>query len=106
MIHIFTRLKHAQKKVIILGLNEKIGNLPGLVELWSSINSIVKPLAEAYEYDYIDINDYVKTDADLTDELGGAHYKRSIYKKFSDVIADCIAKCVSSIPTTFISGYL
>lgn len=92
VIHIFTRLKHAQKKVIILGLNEKIGRLPGLVELWSSINSIVKPLAEAYEYDYIDINDYVKTEADLTDDLHGTHYKRSLYKKFSDIIGDCIAK--------------
>ncbi|BAU38962.1 phosphatase IIIC [Acetobacter pasteurianus NBRC 101655] len=86
--YIFNRMMAAQKKVIIIGLNQAVGRDHKLLEFFAEINSIVRPLAEKYKFDYIDVNDIVRSEDDLAKDgmFGGAHFDRPAYKAISDKI--------------------
>lgn len=90
--YMFNRLFNAQKRVIIIGLNQSVGRDHKLLEFFGEINALVRPLATKYGFDYIDINDVVKTEDDLTKDgmFGGAHFDRPAYKALSDRILNLL----------------
>lgn len=92
--YMFNRLLNARKHVIIIGLNQSVGRDHKLLEFFGEINSLVRPLATKYGFDYIDINDIVKTEEYLAKDgmFGGAHFDRPAYKALSDKILSLIQK--------------
>lgn len=86
--YLFNRLMNIGKKVIVLGLNERIGTDLPILDFFSEINSIVKPLVLQYGFCYIEMSDFVTSEADLAQDgvLGGAHFNRSVYKAVADRI--------------------
>ncbi|MFT8468540.1 MAG: HAD-IIIC family phosphatase [Acetobacter syzygii] len=86
--YMFNRLLNAKKRVIIIGLNQSVGRDHMLLEFFGEVNALVRPLATKYGFDYIDINDVLKTEGDLAKDgmFGGAHFDRPVYKALSDKI--------------------
>lgn len=91
--YIFNRLLNAQKKVIVIGLNERIGRDQKILDFFGKINSLIKPMVEKYGFDYIDLQDIVHSEDDLANDgvLGGTHFDRAIYKNLSDRILELVA---------------
>ncbi|MGX7345004.1 HAD-IIIC family phosphatase [Acetobacter pasteurianus] len=88
----FNRLKNSGKKVIILGLNDKIGSDVRILEFFSKINEIVSNLAMLYDYPVINMRDFVNSEDDLANDgmKGGTHFNRAVYKSVSDAIIESI----------------
>nr|WP_252353985.1 HAD-IIIC family phosphatase [Acetobacter sp. P5B1] len=86
--YLFNRLINTDKKVIILGLNEKIGRDWQILSFFAEINAIVRPLVNQYGFCYIEMTDFVSSEDDLAQDgvLGGAHFNRSVYKAVADKI--------------------
>ncbi|QEE86586.1 HAD-IIIC family phosphatase [Acetobacter oryzoeni] len=86
--YIFNRLRNANKKVIILGLNSKIGKDIDLMKFNEKINIIVEPIVAKYGFHYLKMENFVKSEDDLANDgaLGGAHFDRLVYKNISDKI--------------------
>ncbi|OYV32099.1 MAG: hypothetical protein B7Z81_13270 [Acidocella sp. 20-61-6] len=90
---IFSKLK--DKTVIVLMLNtkifgEKAAQRDWIKSLFTNINNVVGPLADAFGCYKIDINDIVLSVDDLVNpsEDPGVHYKREVYLKLADQIAE------------------
>ena len=94
--YVFDRLRNAEKKVIIIGLNSTIGRDTPVLKFFGMINDIVRPIARAYNFPYIDINMFIHNENDLAKDniFGGTHFDRSVYKKISDEIINQIYKPV------------
>lgn len=98
----FDYFKSRGKRVIVVGLNDKIGRDAYVMEFFGMINRIVRPLAAEYGCDYIDINRFVQSEADLAkdDILGGAHYSRLVYAQIADAIYNHEFAPPEFLPTT------
>jgi FkbH-like protein len=90
---VFTLLLMHSKPVIIIGLNEAVGTDNYILNFFANINRIVRPLAAQFGFAYIDVNDFIKTEDDLSPDgvRGGAHFARNIYAKIADAILACLA---------------
>jgi hypothetical protein len=88
--HVFTRLQDHGKPVIIIGLNDSVGTDHRILGFFANINRHVKPLARQFNFDYIDVNAFIKTEDDLAPDgmRGGAHFARNIYAKIAETILD------------------
>ncbi len=83
---IFNQLVAKGKHVIIVGLNEQVGHNKPMLQIFGEINRIVRPMAESEGFDYLDINQFVRTEEDLTPDGGGSHFSRETYFKLSQTI--------------------
>jgi FkbH-like protein len=85
---VFGMLRRLRKPVVIIGLNEKVGTDSYILGFFGNINRIVKPLALQSGFQYIDINEYVRTENDLAPDgvLGGAHFARHVYAGLAEEI--------------------
>ncbi len=88
VIRIFDQLKAKGKHVVIIGLNAEIGNDKPILAFFKKINQIVKPLVVEFGFDYIDVNDFIKSQNDLAADghFGGPHFAREVYARISDAI--------------------
>jgi FkbH-like protein len=87
---IFYKLRH--KVVVVLLLNEKVGSNRWLIEKWGRLNSIVRPLARAFNFHTVELNEFVRTTGDLTEPGdNGAHFNRHVYQKLSVRLTEIIA---------------
>jgi FkbH-like protein len=89
---IFSRLMAARKQVVILGMNTRIGRAAWLLEFFAKINSIVQPLSEEHGFAFIDISDYVRSEADLAPDglFHGPHYSREVHRRLADDIWELV----------------
>ena len=88
VIDIFTMLQAKGKRVVVIGLNAKVGRDKPILAFFGKINEIVAPLVKEYGFDYIDVNDFIKDEDDLAADghFGGPHFAREVYLKISDAI--------------------
>jgi hypothetical protein len=93
----FTHLQTRNKPVIILGLNGKVGRNVFVMNFFSRINAIIRPIAEEFGFPHIDITQFIHTEDDLAKDgaLDGTHFARPVYAK----IADEIFKFLPARPT-------
>ncbi|MDE8349833.1 MAG: HAD-IIIC family phosphatase [Acidocella sp.] len=87
---IFVQLVRMGKHVIIVGLNEIAGHDTSTLSIFHTVNLVVKPMAVAAGFDYIEMADFVRGDEDLTPDAGGAHFSRETYYKLSQTILGLI----------------
>ncbi len=81
--------KLAGKKVIVLGLNEKIGSSQWILKCFKEINDVVLPLAKHYGLKIVHMNEFVKATDDLADlNDPGTHYNRKVYAALSQRISE------------------
>lgn len=94
--YVFDRLTKSRKHVIILGLNDKIGNDTMILEFFSNINEIVSDVAEHYGFPVISMQQFIKSENDLANDgaKGGTHFTREVYKNISDTILKTIEAIV------------
>ena len=71
------------KPVVVIGLNERVGRDLPILRLFGEVNAIVNPMAREFGFPVIDVADYVRSDEDITDDMGGAHYRRQVYSKIA-----------------------
>jgi FkbH-like protein len=90
---VFGMLREHRKPVVIIGLNEKVGNDAYILGFFGNINRIVKPLSLQAGFHYIDIDEYVRTTNDLAPDnvLGGAHFARHVYAGLAEGILGALA---------------
>jgi FkbH-like protein len=84
----FTHLQTRNKPVIILGLNGKVGRNVFVMNFFSRINAIVRPIAEEFGFPHIDITQFIHTEDDLAKDgaLDGTHFARPVYAKIAEEI--------------------
>ncbi|HQT39311.1 MAG TPA: HAD-IIIC family phosphatase [Acidocella sp.] len=90
LAQVFAKLTGKGKHVIIVGLNEVVGHNKPMLEVFGKVNRIVIPMARAAGFDFIDINQLVRNEEDLTPDAGGSHYSRETYYKLSQIILSLI----------------
>jgi FkbH-like protein len=94
---IFTKLRG--KTVIILMLNETVGRNRWILQRWSSINAVIRPMVREFGYLSIEMNDFVRTKDDLTTpDDGGTHYNRAVYQKLADRLLKVIGETQAAGP--------
>ena len=71
------------KPVILIGLNQMVGRDQPILSLFGRVNAIVAPLAAAFGFPVIDVMDFIQSEADIADDMGGAHYQRHVYAKIA-----------------------
>jgi FkbH-like protein len=88
IFRVFTLLFMHGKPVIIIGLNQAAGTDRYILDFFANINRSVEPLARQFGFDYIDVNEFVKTEDDLAPDgvRGGAHFARHVYAKIAEAI--------------------
>lgn len=86
--YILNRLMLSNKKVIIVGINTSIGLDNKLLQFFSEINSLVKPIAKKYAFDYIDVNEIIENEEYLAKNnvISKADFDQKVYKALSDRI--------------------
>lgn len=92
---IFNRLLNANKRIVVIGLNESIGNYKDLLEIFSGINKIVKSLTREFGIPYCDPNTIINSFDDLAADghFGGTHFSRHVYSTIADEIKKiCLAE--------------
>ncbi|MBS1000918.1 HAD-IIIC family phosphatase [Acetobacter persici] len=94
--YIFDILTNSKKQVIILGLNDKVGNDTMILEFFSNINQIVSAIAQNYGFYVISMQDFVRSENDLANDgtKGGTHFTREVYKNISDTILKIIESTI------------
>ncbi len=90
VIDIFTRLKERGKQVVIIGLNSGVGRDKPILAFFDKINTIVRPLVSEFGFAYVDVNEFIKSEADLAadGQFGGPHFAREVYSKVADAILE------------------
>jgi FkbH-like protein len=85
---VFALLRGHGKPVVIIGLNETVGNDGYILSFFARINRIVRPRAAACGFAYIDVGDFVRNLDDLAPDgaLGGPHFARHVYAKIADAV--------------------
>ena len=79
------------KRVIVLGLNTKVGSNKWLLERFDQINRVVLPIARTAGCRIIDLNDYIHgTDDLISADNDGAHYRRDIYRALAERVMELI----------------
>jgi FkbH-like protein len=78
------------KQVIVLMLNSTIGSNTALLNRFADINqTVLQAVQERNRFarrpiELIALNDVLESDADLTEDGGGAHFVRDVYHKLAD----------------------
>lgn len=94
--YVFERLSKSRKKVIILNLNDKIGNDKLILNFFHNINIIVSDVAQNYGFPIISMQEFIKNENDLANDgaKGGTHFTREVYKNISDKILKIIESII------------
>lgn len=88
---IFEKLKG--KLVVVLVLNERVGQSESIKGVYAEINRLVVPLVKTYGCYLVDYADLVHTENDLvTPDDHGVHYSREVYLKMAHKILDICTK--------------
>jgi FkbH-like protein len=88
---IFSKLQG--KRVIVLLLNEKVGSSSWILERCADVNRIVRPAAEEFGCELIELNALLRGVEDLeSPDDPGIHYNRRVYMQLADHIA---ARCAA-----------
>ena len=83
--NMFERLRG--KKCLVFLLNTNVGSNKVMLTRFAKINSIVKPLAEAYGCEIVDLRDFVCSTEDLVHpDHPGTHFKREVYMRLAEHI--------------------
>ena len=82
----------AEKIVIVVMLNTKVGQAPWLLKLHERINAVVRPLAEAHNVETIDINEFVQSPDDLAQpKNNGGAFKPRVFRQLAERVTEIIA---------------
>jgi FkbH-like protein len=95
LINIFGKL--TGKHIILLKLNENVGDNRWTLDRWKEVNQITQevydglPQRQKLDVDFIDLNEFVRGPEDL-DDPNGAHFARHVYRKVADRIKEVIGR--------------
>ena len=80
------------KVVIVLMLNTAIGADKWILSGFATVNNVVRPLAEEFGYQTLEMSDFVRSADDLvTPDDGGVHFGRNVYQNLAKKVAEIVA---------------